>query len=107
MTTDERFDRLEHVVAGLAEERSKDREDYRQLWRDTQHQIGEVTQRINDLTVTVSGLAFKIADTNDAITRFAAESREADRKLGERVDALVSSIGELIRRSDRTPGGNP
>ena len=57
MTIEERFERIEHVTAGLAEERRKDREEYRQLWRETQRQI-------NDLTI-------KIADTNDGISRLA------------------------------------
>lgn len=102
MTIEERFERIEHVTAGLAEERRKDREEYRQLWRDTQRQIGELGVRMNELT-------FKIADTNDAITRFAEESRaadqrireesrEADRQLGERIDALVSAIGKMLAK---------
>ena len=33
MTTDERFERIEHVTLGLAEERRKDREESCQLWR--------------------------------------------------------------------------
>jgi hypothetical protein len=33
MTTDERIERIEHVTLGLAEERRKDREESRQLWR--------------------------------------------------------------------------
>jgi hypothetical protein len=34
MTIDERFERIEHVTAGLAEERRKDREEFRSLGRD-------------------------------------------------------------------------
>jgi flagellar hook-associated protein FlgK len=66
MTTEEGFERLEHVVAGLAEERRRDREESRQLWRETQKQLNEVTVRVNDLTL-------KIADTNDSIARLADE----------------------------------
>jgi len=33
MTAEERFERIEHVTAGLAEERRKDREEFRALWR--------------------------------------------------------------------------
>jgi len=94
VTIDERLDRIEHITAGLAEERHKDREENRQLWRDTQRQINELT--------------LKIADTNDAVTRFAEESRaadqklgqridEVDRRLGERIDKLVSAIGDMLR----------
>ena len=95
MEASERFDRIEHVIAGMAEERRKDREEYRQLWRDTQKNIYELT--------------LKIAETNDAIVEadaklsaqiqnLANESREADRKLGERISSLVSAMGEFIRR---------
>jgi hypothetical protein len=54
------------------------------LWRDTQRQLNEPAIRMSELTL-------KIADTNDTITRFAEESRAADRQLGERIDALVSA----------------
>jgi hypothetical protein len=33
MTTEERFERIDYVTAGLAEERRKDREEFRGLWR--------------------------------------------------------------------------
>jgi len=100
MTAEERFARIEHITAGLVEQRRQDREEYRALWRDTQRQLNEVSVKINDLTL-------KIADTNDAVTRFAEETqkkmdrladefREADKKLGERIDALVSAIGQFI-----------
>jgi len=98
MTTEERFDRLERVVAGLAEERRKDREEFRQLWRDTQVQINDVSRRLGDLTL-------RLAETNATIDRLAEESRrmgeefrEADRRLSERIDTLVSSFGDFIRR---------
>jgi methyl-accepting chemotaxis protein len=99
MTIEERFERIEHVTAGLAEERRKDREENRQLWRDTQLQINELAVRMNDLTL-------KLANTNDAIARLAEEteskinrlaeeSRAADRQLGERIEALVSAMGKF------------
>ncbi|MGC9949992.1 MAG: hypothetical protein ABSF64_26800 [Bryobacteraceae bacterium] len=91
MTIEERFERIEHVTAGLDEERRKDREESRQLWRDTQRQINELAVRMNDLTI-------KLADTNDAITRFAEESRAADRQLGERIEALVSAMGKFLAK---------
>lgn len=98
MTVEERFERIEHIAAGLVEERRKDREENRQLWRDTQRQINELSVRINDLSVRINDLTLKIADTNDAISRLAEESREADRRLGERVDALVSAIGKFLAK---------
>jgi methyl-accepting chemotaxis protein len=101
MTTEECFDRIEHVTAGLAEQARKDREENRQLWRDTQRQLNELAVRVNDLTS-------KVADTNDAISRLAEETRAAnerlreetraaDQQLRERIDSLVSAMGEFIR----------
>ena len=97
MTADERFERIEHVTAGLAEQARKDRDENRQLWRDTQRQINELAVRMGELTMRVNDLGMKIADTNDSIARLAEESRAADRQLRERVDSLVSAIGEPIR----------
>jgi methyl-accepting chemotaxis protein len=98
MTTEERLNRIEHVTAGLAEERRRDREEFRQLWRDTQRQI-------NENAAAIAALTFKVADTNDTIARLAEESREADARsreadarLGARIDAMVSAIGEITTR---------
>lgn len=97
MTTEERFQRIEHLTAGMAEERRMDREECRRLWRDTQRQLNEAATRIGELTL-------KMEQTNEAIRRMGEESREADRRLGERIDALgeridalVSGMGEFMR----------
>ena len=42
MTTEERFDRIEHLAAGMAEERRRDREEYKALRRDTERHINEL-----------------------------------------------------------------
>ena len=102
MTIEERFERIEHITAGLAEEQRRDYEENRQLWRETQRQLSDLAVRVNDL-------ASKIADTNDTIVRvdakladriarLAEESHTADQKLGERLDALVSAIGRFITK---------
>jgi predicted RNase H-like nuclease (RuvC/YqgF family) len=108
MTIEERLDRIEHITAGLAEERRKDRKDYRQLWRETQRQINELAGHVNELTV-------KLAEANDAITRladetkgFAEESRAGDKRLEKRIDTLASAIGQFLaappnRPSPRSP----
>lgn len=105
MTTEERFERIEHVMAGLAEERRKDREEYRALWRDTQRQILEVSRNVSELAV-------RVHDTNDTLARLieaadkrVEESRERDKALDERIGRLVSSIGEFISRVDKRDGG--
>src|SRR2546423_856150 len=97
MTIDERFERIEHVTAALAEERRKDREEHRQIWRDTQRQINELSVRVNDLTFKIADTNDKIVDTNDAISRVAEESRAADQQLRERIESLVSAIGDKLR----------
>src|ERR1017187_3322417 len=66
MTAEERLNRIEHVTAALAEERRKDREEYRQLGRDTQRQITE---------------------TNDAVARLAHETRNGIARLTEQIGA--------------------
>ena len=98
MTIEERFERIEHFAAGLAEERRKDREEYRMLWRDTQRQLNEASTRLNDLTL-------QIAEVNDLITRMAEDRERAERELraedkhlGERIDAPVSAIGKFVAR---------
>jgi hypothetical protein len=96
MTTEERLDRLEHWTAGLAEERNKDREEFRMRWRDTQRQIDENARHIMRLDSANAELGIHLRNLAD-------EAREADRRLeakiealGERIAALVSGIGQFI-----------
>jgi hypothetical protein len=91
MTTDERFERIEHVTAGLAEERRKDREEFRGLWRETQRQL-------NELTIQVVEVDDRLGKRIEAL---AEESRAADRRLGERIEKLVSAMGEFIASQTR------
>lgn len=90
MTIEERLDRIEHVAADLAEERRKDREEYRQLWPDTRRQLNELTLKIADTDDVVARLGEKI-------DRPAEESRAADQRLSDRIDALVSAMGEFLK----------
>jgi hypothetical protein len=105
MTTEERFERIEHVTAGLVEERRKDREEYRQLWRNTQRQIDELTVKIErfaeESRAADKRLEDKIERLADKVERFAEESRAADRRLGQRIEALVSAIGTAPRIDPR------
>jgi chromosome segregation ATPase len=100
MTVEERLNRIEHITAGLAEERRKDCEECRQLWRDTQRQLNELSVRVIQL-----GDEMREADKRlgQRIEQLAEESRAADKRLGDRidllagrVDSLVSAIGSLI-----------
>ena len=98
MTTEERFERIEHVTATLVEERRKDREEYRQLWRDTQRQINETNAAIANTQRQIDALTFKIADTQDAIRGEAERAQAAEQELRDRVSALVSAIGQFVSR---------
>jgi chromosome segregation ATPase len=94
MTTEERFERIEHLTAGLAEERRKDREEYKTVWRDTQRQLNEVSTRLVQLSETDSRLEERIA-------QLAEESRAANKNLEARIESLVSAIGQFIAANPR------
>ena len=90
MTIDERIHRIEHFTAGLDEAYRRQREEDRQLWRDTQRQLDDLSAQVKQFTAETDD---KIMRTNETIARLAEESREADRRLGERIGALVSAMG--------------
>ena len=106
MTVEERLDRLGHYTVGEIEERRKDREENRQLWRDTQRQINELTLKIADTNDLISrfadefrvGIAELRGETRVGLAAFRDESRAADARLGERIDALVSAIGQMLSK---------
>ncbi|HJT87749.1 MAG TPA: hypothetical protein VJ732_07825 [Bryobacteraceae bacterium] len=91
MATEERFERIEHVTAALAEERRKDREEYKTLWRQTHEQIQELTGQVNRLTIDVDRIILEGAVRDRA-------AHERDEALGKRIDALVSAMGEFVAR---------
>jgi hypothetical protein len=91
MTTEERFERIEHVTAALVEERRRDREEHRQLWRETQLQI-------NENSAAIAALTLKMADTQDAIRAETERAQAAEQELRDRIAALVSAIGQFISR---------
>jgi hypothetical protein len=98
MTIDKRLERIEHVTAGLAEERRKDREEFRVLWRDTQRQINDVAANLSKLTVQVAEVDDRLGAR---IETLAEESRAADLRLGKRIEALVSAMGGFIASQTR------
>jgi hypothetical protein len=93
MTTEERLDRIELITAGIAEERRKDRDEYKTLLRETQRHITDLAAGMVDLRRQVSDLA---VETRIRFEELADESHDADRRLGERIDSLVSAIGQFI-----------
>jgi 23S rRNA maturation-related 3'-5' exoribonuclease YhaM len=101
MTIDERLARIEHVTAGIDEQRRKDREADRALWREAQQQIHEVSARLNDLTIKVATLGDRIAEIAEesraADLRLGARIEETDKRLGERIETMISAMGGYIR----------
>ena len=65
MTADERFDRLEHITAGIAEERQKDREEYKALWRDRQRRTNDLRNQVEALAVETRLRFEQVADRFD------------------------------------------
>jgi hypothetical protein len=100
MTTDERFERIEQVTAAIAEERRKDREENKALWRDTQRQLNELAGNVNRNTLAIADtreLIHQLDERLEArINQLAQESRDADARLGERIAALVSAIAAKL-----------
>jgi hypothetical protein len=91
MTSDERLERIEHLTAGLAEERRKDREEYKTLWRDTQ-----LSEESVDITIKLREADSRL---EARIHQLADESRAADQRLEERIGSLVSAIGQFLTKS--------
>jgi predicted nucleic acid-binding Zn-ribbon protein len=86
----------------MAEERRKDREEYKALWRDTQRQLDELGTK---MIQWAEQSAAADARLEEKIAALADEGRETDRRLrqlGEatdaRIAALVSAIGEHVRQ---------
>jgi hypothetical protein len=94
MTVDERFERIEHVTLGLAEERRKDREEFRSLWRDTQRQFDRLAGRVDDIATHLDNFIQETAVRNVEIDR---RFRETD----GRIASLVSAVGEFIASQTR------
>ena len=95
MTTEERFERIEHVTAGIVEERRKDRQEYKELWRDTQRQIHELAL---ETRLRFDQIGDRLEQVGNRIDRLAAESRAQDKALGERIDQMVSAIGQILTK---------
>lgn len=105
MTIEERFERIEHVTAALDEERRKDREEYKSLWRDTQRQINELSTRIlqwgdesREANKRLEARIEQVAEESRAADqRLREEMRESDERLQARIESLVSAFGEFLQ----------
>ena len=98
MTTDERFERIEHITAGLAEERRKDREEYKTLWRDTQRQIHELALETRLRLDQVADRFDQVGNRLDQVAATMEKQQAETTRLDERIDKLVSAIGQLIAK---------
>ena len=101
MTPEERFERIEHLTAGIAEERPKDREEYKALWRDTQRQLNEVSARLVQLSEADEEARAADRRLEARIEQLANESRAANKQLEERIEMLVSRFGEVLAKLPR------
>lgn len=105
MTADERFERIEHVTAGMAEERRKDREEYKALWRDLATKTESIARNVDALAIDTRLRFDQVADrfdqVGDRIDQLATESHAQNRELRERIEALVSAIGQFIAQPPR------
>lgn len=104
MTAEERFARIEHVTAGLVEQARKDREECRDLWRETQRHIEEVAAKLAQ--AEDQRLKFQ-TEVREQIFAIRAAAEERDRKTDERfkqtderIDKLVSAMGVWISQID-------
>jgi len=86
------------ITAGIAEERRKDRDEYKGLWRDTQRQLNEVSARLVQLSEADEEARAADKRLEARIAQLAEESRSANKLLEERIASLVSGFGEFIRQ---------
>jgi hypothetical protein len=111
MTVDEPFERIEHVTAGIAEARRRDREEFRGLWRDTQRQLNDLTLRTAALADGLDGLSARIAELAEESRaedrRLAARIEETDQRLGSRIETMILAMGQFIASQTRGQGAPP
>ena len=98
MTSEERLDRIEQLTAGLAEERRKDRDEYKAIWRETQRQLDDSARSIANLTRDLVSLTGSVSELGIRIRDLAEESRAADRRLEERIASLVAAMAEHLHQ---------
>jgi replication fork clamp-binding protein CrfC len=106
MTIEERLNRIEHFSVAADEQRRKDRETDRALWRDTQRQLNDLTLKLADLGDRVA----EIAEESRAEDRRLAgrmeeadrQSRARDQELRDRIEAMISAMGGYIREHPPT-----
>jgi gas vesicle protein len=100
MSTEERFEHLKRLTAELAEERRKNRDEFKTLWRDTQRQINELSARVLQFGQESQESARRHREADSRlearIKQLAEESREADRRLEAHIESLVSVLSQFL-----------
>jgi len=91
MTDAERFERIENITAAIAEDRRKDRDEYKALWRDTQRRIDANARAIAQITAATAENARELSELRLLIRDLAEDTNH-------RIQALVSAIGALAQQ---------
>ena len=90
----------------MDEDRRKDREEYKALWRDTQRQLNELSTRIlqwgdesREADKRLEARIRQIGEESRAADQAQREAlREADERLQARIESLVSAFGQYIAK---------
>jgi chromosome segregation ATPase len=97
MTVEERLDRLEHTTAGWMEQSRQEFAQHRELWRDTQRQINEISRKLAQLSDRMISFEERMMSFEQRIeaqiVAIRSEADERGRKIDERIDKLVSAVG--------------
>jgi len=91
MTIDERIERLEFVTAAHIEQAKKDYEENRRIWREHQTEVGAIWQAMER----------RSEETDRLFRQLRTEEAERGRQVDERIEGLVSAMGEFIQRLDK------
>jgi ElaB/YqjD/DUF883 family membrane-anchored ribosome-binding protein len=94
MNIEERLNRIEHFSAAADEQRRKDRETDRALWRDTQRQLNELTIKLADLAENAHAADDRL---RERIEQADQSTRARDQELRDRIEAMTSAMGGYIR----------
>jgi division protein CdvB (Snf7/Vps24/ESCRT-III family) len=97
MTIEERLDRIEHITAGIDEERRKDRDEYKALWRDTQRQLNELGARVVQMSEENQIAHAQFREADKRLEAHISQLAEEAKGTNKGIEDMVSGIGELIR----------
>ena len=93
-----RLDRIEHVTAAHIEQARKDYEENRRIWREFQTEREAIWRRMEERDREFrEQLTASQQQWNEQLTASQQQWNERGRALDERIGALVTAIGELIR----------